>query len=49
MLTDNGPVRISDISPKAKQCIDNCLSYTFDRYIHMDFNFGEKGKVLRMQ
>ncbi len=49
VLTENGPVRISSISPKAKACIDKCLSYTFDRYIYMDFNFGEKGKIFRIQ
>jgi len=37
--TEKGIVRISEISNKAKKCIDNCLNYTFDRYVYMDFNF----------
>lgn len=36
--TEDGPERIADISNKAKECIDTCLNYTFDRYIYMDFN-----------
>lgn len=44
--TEDGIKRISEISPKAKQCIDNCLSCTFDRYVYMDFNFTDKEKVL---
>lgn len=43
---DNGIVRIADISDRAKKCIDSCLDYTFDRYVYMDFNFSDKGKVL---
>ena len=39
--TNNGILRIGDISNKAKQCVDNCLNYTFDRYIYMDFNFND--------
>ena len=44
--TENGIERISDISNKAKECIDKCLDYTFDRYVYMDFNFDNKSKVL---
>ena len=44
--TDDGLKRISDISDKAKKCIDNCLNYSFDRYVYMDFNFNDKQKVL---
>lgn len=42
--TKDGIARISDVSDKAKKCIDNCLNYTFDRYIYMDFNFNDKKK-----
>ena len=45
VLTEEGPVRISEISPKAKEYINNCLSYTFDRYVYMDFNFTEDKKL----
>ena len=44
--TENGFKRISDISDRAKECIDKCLSYTFDRYVYMDFSFNDKEKVL---
>lgn len=37
--TKNGIFRISDISNKAKNNIDKCLNYTFDRYVYMDFDF----------
>ena len=40
--TNNGYERISKISKKAKECIDTCLNYTFDRYVYMDFNFNDK-------
>lgn len=40
--TEDGIKRISDISSKAKEYIDSCLNYTFDRYIYMDFNFTDK-------
>ncbi len=40
--TKNGYERISKISPKAKEDIDTCLNYTFDRYVYMDFNFTEE-------
>jgi len=45
--TEDGIKRIADISEKAKKCIDNCLNYTFDRYVYMDFNFDDKEKVLK--
>ena len=45
--TENGFERISDISDKARECIDKCLSYTFDRYVYMDFDFDDRNKVLR--
>lgn len=44
--TDSGPQRIADISDKARQCINKCLNYTFDRYIYMDFDFDDNKKVL---
>ena len=43
--TEDGLKRISEVSEKAKNNIDNCLNYTFDRYTYMDFNFTNK-KVL---
>jgi HD superfamily phosphohydrolase len=43
--TEDGIKRISEVSEKAKNNIDNCLNYTFDRYTYMDFNFTNK-KVL---
>lgn len=43
--TEEGIKRISEVSEKAKNNIDNCLNYTFDRYTYMDFNFTNK-KVL---
>ena len=45
--TNSGLQRIADISNKARDCIDNCLNYTFDRYIYMDFDFDDKQKVLK--
>ena len=45
--TENGVERIMDISDKAKECINRCLEYSFDRYIYMDFNFNDKEKVLK--
>ena len=45
--TENGIERISNISDKAKKCIDKSLSYTFDRYVYMDSDFNEEDKVLR--
>ena len=45
--TENGVERISDISNKAKECINKCLEYTFDRYVYLDFNFNDKEKVLK--
>ena len=45
--TENGVERIMDISDKAKECINKCLEYSFDRYIYMDFNFNDKEKVLK--
>lgn len=45
--TENGVERIMDISDKAKECINKCLEYSFDRYISMDFNFNDKEKVLK--
>ena len=44
--TENGIKRIADVSNKAKECIENCLNYTFDRYVYMDFNFDDKNKIL---
>ena len=44
--TENGIQRISNISDKAKECINKCLNYTFDRYVYMDFDFDDKNKVL---
>ena len=43
--TEDGIKRISEVSEKAKNNIDNCLNYTFDRYTYMDFKFTNK-KVL---
>lgn len=40
--TSNGIFRISDVSSKAKNNIDRCMNYTFDRFVYMDFNFSEK-------
>lgn len=40
--TQDGIKRISEISEKAKECIEKCLDYTFDRYVYMDFDFSEK-------
>lgn len=37
--TDNGLQRISQLSEKARECIDKCLNYSFDRYIYMDLDF----------
>ena len=45
--TEKGIERISDISDKARECINNCLNYTFDRYVYMDFDFNNISKVLR--
>ena len=45
--TKNGVERIMDISDKAKECINSCLEYTFDRYIYMDFNFNDNEKILK--
>ena len=42
ILAVNGVKRISEVSEKAKNNIDNCLNYTFDRYTYMDFNFTNK-------
>ena len=39
VLTNDGPKRIADISTKAKENIDKCMNYSFDRFIYMDFNF----------
>ena len=39
VITDDGPKRIADISTKAKENIDKCMNYSFDRYVYMDFNF----------
>jgi HD superfamily phosphohydrolase len=47
VITEDGIQRISDVSEKAKECISNCLSYTFDRYVYMDFDFDDRNKVLR--
>ena len=44
--TENGIKRIADVSNKAKECIEKCLNYTFDRYVYMDFNFDDKNKIL---
>lgn len=35
--TDNGNIRISELSKKAKENIAKALEYDFDRYIYMDF------------
>lgn len=47
--TKNGVERIGDISDKAKECINKCLDYTFDRYVYMDFDFDNKRKVLKKE
>ena len=44
--TENGIARISEISEKAKKCINKCLDYTFDRYVYMDFDFDDRSRVL---
>ena len=44
--TDKGIFRISDISIKAKNNIDKCLNYSFDRYLYMNFNFSDKPQSL---
>lgn len=44
--TKNEIVRITNISDKAQECINNCLKYTFDRYVYMDFEFNNKEKTL---
>lgn len=44
--TENGFERISKISSSAKKCINDCLNYTFNRYVYMDFDFKDEGKVL---
>lgn len=44
--TKNGIKRIADISEKAKDNIQKCLDYSFDRYVYMDFNFDYNKKVL---
>ncbi|MBQ8891710.1 MAG: HD domain-containing protein [Bacilli bacterium] len=43
---DNKIYRISDISDSAKENINKCLTYTFDRYLYMNFNFDKKKKTL---
>ncbi len=48
VLIDNKPTRISSVSTKAKECINNCLSSTFDRYVYMDFNFEEDKKLSKV-
>ena len=42
--TKEGPKRISEISTKAREYIDFCKNYSFDRYIYMDFNFNNECK-----
>lgn len=37
--TNEGVIRISEISNKAKNNIDKCMNYSFDRFVYMDFNF----------
>lgn len=37
--TDNGLFRISELSQEANKSINQCISYDFDRYLYMDFNF----------
>ena len=44
--TKNGIKRIADVSEKAKDNIQKCLDYSFDRYVYMDFNFDYNKKVL---
>ena len=44
--TENGIARISEISEKAKKCINKCLDYTFDRYVYMDFDFDDRSRGL---
>lgn len=44
--TETGIKRISKISEKAKNNIEKCLNYTFDRHLYMDFNFTDK-KILK--
>ena len=39
VVTKNGIERISKLSDKAKEDIDTCLNFTFDRYLYMDFDF----------
>ena len=43
--TEDGIKRIADISSKAKEEIDTCLNYSFDRYVYMDFNFNDKAQT----
>ena len=40
--TEDGIKRIADISSKAKNEIDTCLNYSFDKYVYMDFIFQDK-------
>lgn len=47
VTTNNGPVRISELSEYAKECIERCKSYTFDRYLYMDLNFKDKTKEIK--
>ena len=44
--TEDGIKRISEISEQAKNNIQKCLNYTFDRHVYMDFNFTDK-KILK--
>lgn len=44
--TENGVERIGNISDRAKEYINKCLDYTFNRYVYMDFDFNNKRKVL---
>ena len=44
--TEEGIKRIKEVSNNSKKQIEECLNYTFDRYLYMDFNFDEKEKRL---
>ena len=39
VITSDGYERTSKLSNAAKEALDKCLNYSFDRYLYMDFNF----------